>query len=188
MGQAQLLLGSMALAEGAYAEAKALAEKSVAALREGIRPRGSGQLFVVLGPQTAHKQALAVLALAVCKLGQPSPAQHTLWTLGRELLAAGTRMREYEEGLYAPRLCLLSVCSLLLADQGDPERSIDLYALAARYPFVTNSRWFEDVFGRHIAAVAATLPSDVVATAQARGRARDLAVTVAELVAELASE
>jgi hypothetical protein len=50
---------------------------------------------------------------------------------------------------------------------------------------VANSRWFEDVAGKHIAAVAATLPPEVVAVARERGRARDLEATVAELLAEL---
>jgi len=50
---------------------------------------------------------------------------------------------------------------------------------------VANSRWFEDVAGRHIAAVAATLPPEVVTAAQERGRARDLEATVAELLVEL---
>jgi hypothetical protein len=50
---------------------------------------------------------------------------------------------------------------------------------------VAKSRWFEDVVGRQIAAVAATLPPDVVAAAQERGRARDLEATVAELLVEL---
>jgi hypothetical protein len=62
---------------------------------------------------------------------------------------------------------------------------VELYALATRYPFVANSRWFEDVAGRHITAVAATLPPEVVAAAQARGRARDLWETAQELLAEL---
>lgn len=44
---------------------------------------------------------------------------------------------------------------------------------------------FEDVFGRHIAAVGATLPPEVVTAAQACGRARDLDATVAEPLDEL---
>ncbi len=62
---------------------------------------------------------------------------------------------------------------------------MQFYALASRYPVVVNSRRFEDTAGRHIAAVAATLPPNVVAAAQARGRARDLEATVAELLVEL---
>ena len=60
---------------------------------------------------------------------------------------------------------------------------MQFYALASRYPYVVNSRRFKDTAGRHITAVAATLPPDVVAAAQARGRARDLEATVAELLA-----
>jgi hypothetical protein len=56
--------------------------------------------------------------------------------------------------------------------------------VASRYPHVANSRWFEDVAGKHIAA-AAGLPSDVFAAAQERGQARDLWATVEELLAEL---
>jgi hypothetical protein len=51
---------------------------------------------------------------------------------------------------------------------------------------VANSRWFEDVAGRHIAAAAAAqLPPDAVAAAQERGRVRDLWATVEQLLAEL---
>jgi hypothetical protein len=75
-----------------------------------------------------------------------------------------------------------------LADQGKTEQAVELYALASRYPYVANSRWFEDVAGRHIAAAAATLSPDVVAAAQERGRARDLDATVKELLAELGKE
>jgi hypothetical protein len=49
---------------------------------------------------------------------------------------------------------------------------------------VSRSCWFNDIFGRHIAAVAATLPPDVVSAAQERGRTRDLETTTAELLAE----
>ena len=53
---------------------------------------------------------------------------------------------------------------------------------------VAKSRWFEDVSGQHIAAVAATLLPEVVAAAQERGRARDLEATVAELLVEFGEE
>jgi hypothetical protein len=62
---------------------------------------------------------------------------------------------------------------------------VELYALASRYGFVANSRWFEDVVGKQIADVAATLPPEVVTAAQERGRARDLRETAQELLEEL---
>ena len=77
----------------------------------------------------------------------------------------------------------LPAIALLLVDQGDFERAIELYALATRYPLVRNSRWFEDVAGRHIAAAAKALPPEVVAAAQVRGQARDLWQTVEEILA-----
>ncbi|MBN2390702.1 MAG: hypothetical protein JXR84_08265 [Anaerolineae bacterium] len=79
----------------------------------------------------------------------------------------------------------LPASALLLADQGKVERAVEIYALASRHPFVANSCWFEDVAGRHIAAVAAKLPPEVVVAAQERGRARDLQATVLELLEEL---
>ena len=75
--------------------------------------------------------------------------------------------------------------ALLLDALGQEERAIELYALASRYPTVANSRWFADVVGRPISAIAAALPPDVVAAAEERGQARDLDATVAELLAEL---
>jgi hypothetical protein len=53
---------------------------------------------------------------------------------------------------------------------------------------VANSRWFEDVVGGHILATATTLPPEVVAAAKARGRARDLWETAAEILAEFERE
>ena len=68
---------------------------------------------------------------------------------------------------------------------GERERAVEVYALASRHPFVANSRWFYDVFGRHIEALAATLPPEVAEAARERGRARDLEATVKELLVEL---
>ena len=69
------------------------------------------------------------------------------------------------------RVFPISGVAFLLADAGEHERAVELYALASRYPYVANSRWFEDVFGRHIDAVAATLPPEVAEAALERGRA-----------------
>jgi len=70
---------------------------------------------------------------------------------------------------------------------GEGSETINL-VLASRYRYVANSRWFKDIARRHIAAVAATLPPDVVTAAQERGRARDLWATAAELLTELSAE
>ena len=147
----------------AYAEARRLAQESAAVLQE-IHERG----FL--------SWALAVLGPAERGLGELDGAQ---LHIGEALHISA------ETGAFLPPLFALPAIALLLAGRGERERAVELYALASRYPFVGNSRWHELVFGRHIDAVAATLPPDVVASAQERGRAREMATTLAELVEEL---
>jgi len=80
----------------------------------------------------------------------------------------------------------LPATALLLAELGHTEQAVEVYALASRHPLVSASRWFDEVVGRRTATVTAGLPPEVVAAAQARGRARDLQTTVAELATALA--
>jgi hypothetical protein len=116
------------------------------------------------------------MGLAERALGHHSRAQQCLLEALRTIAKIGA---------FAPSLFSLCLIALLLADRGEVERAIELYALASRYPFVANSRHLEDTAGKHIAALAATLPPDAVAAVQTRGRARDLEATVAELLMEL---
>ena len=155
------MLGEVALIEGAYAEAREYLQESAAILRETRQ--------LELG------EVLAVLGYAARGLDQVPQAEGHLF----EALRAASEIRTI-----FPLVTALPAIALLLADQGEKERAVELYALASRYPRVANSRWFEDIAGRHLAAVAATLSPEVVASAQARGRDRDLEATVAELLAE----
>jgi len=63
------------------------------------------------------------------------------------------------------------------------ERAVELYALASQSPFVANSRWFEDVVGRHIQTAEAALPPEAVAATRQRGQQRDLWATANEWLA-----
>ena len=120
--------------------------------------------------------ALSALGLAARRLGRPDQAKQHLY----ESLQGSSEIWAFQWSLLP-----LSAAAILLADVGEHERAVELYALASRYPYVANSRWFEDVFGRHIDAVAATLPTEVAEAARERGCARDLQETVKELLAEL---
>lgn len=62
---------------------------------------------------------------------------------------------------------------------------MELYAPPSCHPFVANSRWFKDLFGRHINGVAATLPPEMATAARERGHAPDLTGTAKELLGEL---
>ena len=121
-------------------------------------------------------QALGVRAHVARGLGQAGQA----WECVDQALRLGVECQAIH-----PLLLALPVVALLLADQGQAERAVELYALAWRHPVVSNSRWYEDIAGRELAAVAALLPLEVRTAAQARGRARDLWATAQELLDEL---
>jgi tetratricopeptide (TPR) repeat protein len=158
-----LMLGNTSLALGSYTEAQQWLAESVSGYRE-------------IGNRAELAWALACLSYAARSLGQRHDARRQL----SEALGLAV-----EIGVFIPLPYVLPAVALLLTDQGDVERAVELYALASRYPHVANSRWFEAVAGKEIAAVAAALPPDVVAAAQERGRARDLWKTAEELLEEL---
>jgi hypothetical protein len=138
-------------------------EESAAAYRE-------------VGPKDRLGMALACLAIAARGLGDtPGARQH--------LCHAFEIARESETVL--PLMWSLPATALLLSDEGQKERAVELYALSSRYPLVAKSRWFAEVVGNTLAEVAATLPAERVAVLKERGRTRDLEATIAELLTEL---
>jgi tetratricopeptide (TPR) repeat protein len=159
-------LGRLALAEGAYDEARDW-------LQQGL------VFYEAFGRHWLMGEMRSTLAYVARKLGQRTRA--------REHLRAALRITA-ENRYRNAALQSLPAMVLLLADGGEVERAVELYALVSRYPYVANSRWFEDVAGREIAAASEALPPDVLAAAQERGRARDLWAMVKELLDELAAD
>jgi hypothetical protein len=108
-------------------------------------------------------------------LGRAGQAREYL----RQALQAASDTKHFAASLFS-----VASAAICLAGEGQPEPAMELYSLAARHPYIGNSRWWDDVAGKRIAALAASLPRDTVAAAQARGRARDLRATLAELLSE----
>jgi predicted ATPase/DNA-binding SARP family transcriptional activator len=159
-------LGVAALATEAYAEARQWLQESVSLCRE-IR-------------QWGHlSQALALSALVDRGLGDLRQARQHLC----EALCVATDVRDHES--FAFQMIAVSAAALLLADEGQLERAVELYAVASRYPVVANSQLMDDLAGRYIASIIAQLPQHAAAAAQALGRARDLKPTVVGFLAEL---
>jgi len=158
------LLGAVALAEANYDEACTRCEESLAVWQQSS------------GHPSEFEGELACLALAAWGLGNRAEA----WKYLRAQLAWAQ-----ESQMLMPALFGLVAAARLLADEGERERALEIYSLAARYPFVANSRWFEGVAGHHLTEAAATLPSATAATARERGQARELDATVRELLSEL---
>jgi DNA-binding SARP family transcriptional activator/predicted ATPase len=164
VGMSLGLLGALALAEGTYEEARTRCEESVAEWQQSA------------GHPSEFEGELACLGLAARGMGRRDKA----WEYILAQLAWA-----HESQMLMPALFGLAGTALLLVDQGQIEWAVELYALAAQNSFVANSRWFEDVMARRIAAAKAVLAPDLVSAAEARGRARGLEPTLSELVANL---
>jgi tetratricopeptide (TPR) repeat protein len=157
-GSIQHELGCLALALGAFDEAwDWLQQARTTHEATGLRAF-SGELR-------------ATLAYVARGRGQHAQAREDLRSALR--LSAESRHRN-------AALRSLPAMALLLLDEGAPERAVELYALASRYPYVANSRWFEDVAGREIASASIALSSEAVGAAKERGRVRNLWATVKE--------
>jgi predicted ATPase/DNA-binding SARP family transcriptional activator len=162
-GFSSYVMGLVALGRGAHEEAQRLLLESIS-------------YFDRIGHRENKGWVLALLGYACRALGQPDRAHQCVV----EALQTGDDI-----GAFFPLIYALPAAALLLSDRGAHEQAVEVYALASRYGFVANSRWFEDVAGRRIAAAAAALPPDAVAAARGRGNARDIDVAVSELLVAL---
>jgi tetratricopeptide (TPR) repeat protein len=162
-GVAQRTLGWVALVEEKYTEAQQSMQESVATLR-GIKEHEN------------VAWSLAGLGRTSYALGNRSEAKQHIY----EALEIAV-----EIGAFIPLLYIMPIVSLFLADQGEVERAFELYSMASQHPFVSQGQLFEDIAGRDIAALAATLSSDVFEAAKERGKACDMWDTASELLEEL---
>ena len=191
------VLGQVCLHLGRYDEAQQHLDRSVALSREtdarkylGWALLDSGKLsLVTASPETALAQleeAVSILtetgastwtlpligeALALHRLGRLPQARKAL----AEALQANIKSR-----IFLVALNTLPAAAQCVAAQGDVERALELYAVACRYRYVTNSRWCEELMGESVTEWKKMLPSDVVEAARVRDRSRDLWETAEE--------
>jgi tetratricopeptide (TPR) repeat protein len=159
-----VFLGETLLAEGEYAQAQRRLQKGVA-------------IYRAIGQQAELTWAMSDLSLAAYGLGNISEAKQQAHEALQIAAVTPTAVRAIGHAI--------AIFAYLLANEGHKEEAVELYALASRYSYVANSRWFEDVIGQHITAAAATLPPEIVKASQAQGQALDLRRTVAELLQTL---
>ena len=157
---AQLYKSYAAIGIGAYEEAYQLAQESTAA---------TGKRYL--------SEGLVIRSIAAHRLGNTTEAQYCIL---KSLQIAG----EIRSGLPIGRV--LAVVALLMADEGEAERAVELYSLLTKQnPWVASSRWFYDIVGRFIESAATSLPAEVAAAAQGRGRSLDLWQAVDDLQRDL---
>jgi tetratricopeptide (TPR) repeat protein len=163
IGLSNWVLGGIALTREAFSEAQQTLTEGLSASR-------------AFGQRDEIGRILATLGYALHGLGESSEAKRYFF----EALRLGDQIQAI-----IPLLVALPGVTFKLIDSRQEERAVEIFALLASYPFITNSRWFEDIAGKYIAQIAASLPSDFVATAEAKVRGRDLRATVKELLIEL---
>jgi tetratricopeptide (TPR) repeat protein len=153
----QLFKGFAAIGIGAYEEAYQLAQESAAV---------SGKFHLSLG--------LATRGIAAHRLGNTIEAQYCVL----KSLQIGSEIRSVLHiGL------VLAAIALLLAEEGKAERAVELYSLLTKqWPMLASSRWYYDIAGRFVESAATSLPPEVAAAAQARGRSLDLWQAVDDLL------
>jgi tetratricopeptide (TPR) repeat protein len=163
VGASLVGLMHVALAERTYTEARGL-------LTEAI------PLFIGAGEHFFLSQTYAYGALA--ERGASNRAQARRHAIAA--LRTALEIHSWLQVVYA-----FWAIALLLADDAELERAVELYVLTERAYPPCNDAWSHVIARRELAGIAAALPVDVAAAAQARGQARDLWATARELLAEL---
>jgi predicted ATPase/DNA-binding SARP family transcriptional activator len=161
--RAQMDLSFMALGVESYSEAESLAREASAVYRKK-------------GNNARTAWSLSLLGFASKNLGKISESRHC--ALEAVQIAIDNRT-------ILPLLLGLTLTALLLLEEDDVERALELYTLALEEPKVANSKWWHDAVGRHIDAAAATLSPEVAEAARTRGRSLDFWQIGAELLDEL---
>jgi tetratricopeptide (TPR) repeat protein len=162
-GEMQTALGRLALIEGFNnSDPRALLHNGLHIAAETEDRIGYG------GP-------LSGMVIASCKAGDLVMARRYLL----ECLRFAWETREYI-GL----LELLPALALYLVRQGELTRGLSIWALARTSPYVANSRWYEQVVGREIEELTASLPQEEAETAARRGRELDPWSTIASILAQ----
>jgi len=155
--------GTIALMQGNLGEAARLLRASV-------------ELSKQLGVRGLVGWAHSLLASTHWLLGRQAEARADLLAV----LRAATTLPDVMSLLHA-----LLAMTLIFAEEGAPERALELYAVARRHPMIGNHQAFTTFFGQRLDAASTFLPPEVAQAAQARGRERDLWATAHELLAEL---
>lgn len=160
IGMALSWLGKVQLVHDGYAEATRLLADSARIFREIGQPFEEMPVYLLLG-----------------YAAQGSGDAERAWGYLHETLAWATR---HEDAILLP--WGLALAAHLYAATGEAEKAILYHTVVMGHPAVANSRWFHDVAGRELAAIAASLPPAVTAAAQERGKALDLRAAADELL------
>jgi predicted ATPase/DNA-binding SARP family transcriptional activator len=166
LGAAYLGLGMAALGRMEYSQARDHFQKALDA-------------FIEAGLPEEPTTGIGSLGGAILKQGDLQLARQTLY----EALQVSVEHKSSWGASWT-----LPWAALFLALRGDVERAVEVYAMANCLPMVAGSQWYAEFAEKDIMAAADSLPPQVVAAAQERGKEFDLFTTIEELLVELNPE
>lgn len=179
--------------EGAYEEAYAMAKE--ATLRTDLSPPDVAHLDWAKGAAllglARQEEALRWLESSATTFEQLAQITVIAGVSALLLMADLSRARvrqavnlAREADSFLAHILTVPAVALYYLEQGEVEKAVELYALASRHRFVTNSAFYEDLVGRTFSEATAALPEDESKAAKARGAQRELAPTIVKLAAE----
>ncbi len=154
-------LGDVLLAQGKYAEAQDAYQFSF-------------QFFHSRNDQGWMLTALTGLSRTRLALGDRSGA----WTYAHQALRIYNEIRMYAFFVYLT----IAEVALLLADQGEVIRALELYGLVLRQGYLAQSSWFADLFGKPIEKAASQFSLEERTAAKKRGGISELNEIIAILL------
>lgn len=193
LGETYYHLGDYQNAEAQSRQALAVLEDRVYPFEQAFARWQLGMTLLARDQAEEAHQLFQVCIQAYADSGQQNGVGSAYAGLARAEFALGDYDQAWEHTLLAIKLLsefrhlfwmfyALSTATLLLAHQGKYERAIEIYSLILGYNFVANSKWFEDIFGVYIEAIAADLSAEVVQAAQERAQSLDIWKVVRELI------
>ena len=143
-----LMFGGTELAQGRYDHAQKILQESIDRYRN-------------IDQKDELGLALSFMGIAAINLDNPSQAVAYF----QEALQIGIDIKGFLPVIHA-----LPGVALLLAYLGKYEQALELFALMQTLPYVSESRWFDDVIGNPIELAARSLTKEKIEAARARGR------------------
>ena len=85
-------------------------------------------------------------------------------------------------------MSVLPACATALFDKNMSVKSVEINALACTFPFVANSKLFDDIASKDVNLVEASLDPKIVKMAKKRGKERDPWQAAEELLRTFSEE
>jgi tetratricopeptide (TPR) repeat protein len=201
IGIAHTEIGEILYHQGKYSEAEDQIRKGMAGLQDrsetqyALRHRYLGDVLLAQGKNNAAREAYLVSYRFFQSVGEKGWIMTALTGLSRAEFALGNCADAWEHARQALQIyseihlytffAYLSVAemALLLAERGEAVQALELYSLVTRQGYLSQSRWFTDLYGQPLEVMVAHLSQEEQVAARTRGQAHNFSGTMDTLLA-----